>query len=157
MTFLVETGSGLSGATSYLSVEDADSHFEALDNANWADAGLGIKQQALIRASLYVDSYRYGGCMLTSDQGLSWPRSGALDREGRSLIGIPFALTAAVLEMAGEFIKSPLEAFEKGSVLKEKVGPVELVYSATAKQPSFVYRLLSQIGARTNANAVLRG
>lgn len=157
MTFLVETGSGLSGATSYISVEEADSHFEALENASWTDASLGQKQQALNRASLYVDSYQYGGCMLTLEQGLSWPRSGALDREGRPLTGLPFALIAAVLELAGEYIKTPPEVFEKGAVLKEKIGPVELVYSTTAKQPSFVYRLLSQIGARTNANAVLRG
>ncbi|MCG8492275.1 MAG: hypothetical protein MI743_11715 [Sneathiellales bacterium] len=157
MIFLVETGSGVSGATSYISLEDADSHFEALENTNWTNASLGQKQQALIRASLYVDSYQFEGCPRRADQGLSWPRSGAKDTEGRPLRGIPFALRAAVLELAGDYIKSPPQSFDKGQILKEKVGPVELVYSATEKQPGFVYRLLSQIGARTRANRVLRG
>lgn len=161
MSFITETGAGIAGATSYLSLEDADAHFAALARQDWTDAITAARQNALMQASLYVDSYDYPGTVLSPLQGLKWPRSGARDAEGRALSGLPHALRVAVLELAAEYISAPPDALEGRQTIKEKVGPMELVFSSTKRQPSFVFRLLLQIGARPRSlnmsRTVVRG
>ncbi len=157
MTLIVETGAGTPEANSYIALELADAHFAALGLTVWTEAREAQREQALIYASAYVDSYRYEGNILKYGQGLAWPRTGALDREGRILSGLPHALRTAVLEVAADFIKSPPAAFGGRDVIREKVGPVELAYSKTRRQPSFVFRLLQQIGARPSLPDVRRG
>ncbi len=157
MTLIVETGAGISEANSYIAAEIAAAHFTALGLTVWAEAREAQREQALIYASAYVDSYRYEGKVLKDGQGLAWPRRGASDREGRILVGLPHALRTAVLEVAADFIKSPPLAFGGREVIREKAGPVELAYSKTRRQPSFVFRLLQQIGARPALPDVRRG
>ncbi|MFT6559177.1 DnaT-like ssDNA-binding protein [Sneathiella sp.] len=157
MTFIVETGTGISQATSYLSQEVADAHFAALGLAEWTRANDANKQRALMQASAYVDGYVYGGSLLNIAQGLSWPRQGAHDREGRVLNGLPHALRTAVLEMAALYVAKPPAAQGTSYIIREKVGPIELAYSKSKQQPSFVFRLLQQIGARPPMNMVQRG
>lgn len=156
MTFITETGTGIAEATSYLSLADADAHFTALDRSDWLAANNGRRQQALEQASFYVDSYDYPGIVADFEQGLKWPRSGARDKEGRHLSGLPHALRTAVLELAADYIITPPSAIERRELIKEKIGPMELVYSKTRRQPSFVFRLLLQIGARPEALEIRR-
>lgn len=156
MTLITETGSGIAQATSYLSLADADAHFTALERADWTTAATGLRENALLQASLYVDSYDYPGCVLSVDQGLKWPRTGAKDGDGRTLTGLPHALRTAVLELAADYITSPPDALEGRDKIREKIGPMELVYSATRRQPSFVFRLLLQIGARPQSTTLVR-
>ena len=157
MTLIVETGTGIPGANSYIALSVADAHFSALGLSSWSGALEAEREQALIRASLYVDGYQYGGNILKAGQGLAWPRSGALDREGRVLSGLPHALRTAVLEVAASFIKSPPPVFGERDVIRERAGPVELAYSKTRRLPSFVFRLLQQIGARPALPDIRRG
>lgn len=156
MTFTTETGTGIAEATSYLSLDDADAHFTALDRSDWLAANIGKRQQALEQASFYVDSYDYPGIVADFEQGLKWPRSGARDKEGRLLSGLPHALRTAVLELAADYITSPPSASDRRETIKEKIGPMELVYSKTRRQPSFVFRLLMQIGARPEGRQLMR-
>lgn len=157
MVFIAETGAGVVGATSYVSLEEADAHFTALARDLWTNASAGHRENSLNQASLYVDCYAYGGSVLSFEQGLKWPRSGATDREGRALAGLPHALRTAVLELAVAYLENPPSALESRETLKEKVGPIELVYSRTKRQPSFVFRLLLQIGARPTPSNLVRG
>jgi len=157
MTLIVETGAGVTGADSYLSLAAADAHFTALANAKWAAASAGVREQALTRASAHVDFYDYPGAVLSARQGLKWPRKNAADREGRLLTGLPYALRTAVLEQAADYFEKPPDRQGKANILKEKVGPLELVYSSTRQQPGFVFRLLLQIGARPAARDLVRG
>jgi len=152
MSFITETGTGIPGATSYLSLEEADAHFAALARQDWTDAVTAARQNALMQASLYADFYDYPGAVLSNTQGLKWPRSGACDPEGRILAGLPHALRTAVLELAADYITSPPDALEGRRTVKEKIGSLELVYSSTKHGPSFVFRLLLQIGARPSSS-----
>ncbi|OUR76608.1 hypothetical protein A9Q83_13630 [Alphaproteobacteria bacterium 46_93_T64] len=157
MTLIVEKGSGVAGAVSYLALEEADTHFSALSHAAWQSAPVGLRENVLRQASSYVDFYEYPGAPLSMDQGLKWPRRAAADKDGRILSGLPHALRSAVLELASTYIEQPPGSIETRKILKEKVGPLELVYSASEHQPSFVYRLLLQIGARPRSNEIVRG
>ncbi len=156
MSLTVEDGTGVTNAVSYVALLKADAHFLALENAEWASAPEGLREAALIRASAYVDFFNYPGSVAKSDQGLKWPRSDACDREGRLLAGLPHALTTAVLELAPGFLNAPQD--DPGRVItKEKVGQIEVVYYSDHKKPSFVFRLLSQIGAKSASLTMVRG
>lgn len=156
MSLTVEDGTGVHGATSYVALLKADTHFLALENTEWNSAPEGLRETALVRASSYIDFFNYPGAIAKSNQGLKWPRSGARDVEGRWLVGLPHALTTAVLELAPGFLNNPQEA-PSGVVTKEKVGQLEVVYSSDQKKPNFVFRLLGQIGAKSASLTMVRG
>ncbi len=157
MSLIVETGTGVTGANSYLALAVADTHYSNLGIASWGDASIGRREHALMQASFHVDGYSYAGIILTHNQGLAWPRSGATDKEGRLLNGLPIALLTAVLELAALFITAPPEALKKRVVIREKAGPISLTYSETAQQPGIVFQLLQQIGARSAGHDLIRG
>lgn len=156
MTLITETGTGVAGATSYVSLAEADSHFAALANSDWSNAVEGQREEALIRASLHIDSYSYPGTVLSWKQGLKWPRSAVYDRDGRAISGLPHALRTAALELASIFLGDG-QGLDARRTVKEKVGPLELTYEDSTRTGSFVYRLLRQIGARVSAQTLARG
>lgn len=156
MTLITETGSGVTGATSYVSLSEADSHFTALANDDWTSATDGQREQALIRSTLHIDSYLYPGTVLDWDQGLKWPRSGAYDRDGRAMTGIPHALRTATLELADIFLRDPAGLDER-RIARQKIGLIEVSYEEGKKRMSFVFRLLQQIGARVADSQMVRG
>jgi hypothetical protein len=157
MTIIVETGAGVTGAASYVSLADADSHFAALQRTDWGAAPTARRELVLAQASQHVDFYDYPGQRLNGGQGLKWPRRAAADAEGRALTGLPHALRAAVLELADGYLTAPPSALDGRRAIAEKVGPVELVYASSGARPSFVFRLLLQIGARPRAHQLVRG
>ncbi|MEP3245061.1 MAG: DnaT-like ssDNA-binding protein [Sneathiella sp.] len=157
MSLIVETGTGVAGANSYIALAAADAHYSALDAASWGDATASRREHALMQASFYIDGYSYEGNILTHHQGLAWPRCGACDREGRLLSGLPQALRTAVLELAVLYVTAPPEALQKRVVIREKAGPISLAYSESTQQPGLVFRLLQQIGARSAGHDLVRG
>lgn len=156
MTIITENGSGVSGATSYVSLSEADSHFTALANDDWINAVDGQREEALIRAALHIDSYLYPGTILKQAQGLKWPRSGVYDRDGRAITGLPHALRTAALELADRFLRDGAGLDERQPV-RQKVGPIEVTFEEGRTRTSFVFRLLRQIGAETIAPRLVRG
>ncbi|MCR9212565.1 MAG: hypothetical protein NXI13_02520 [Proteobacteria bacterium] len=155
MTLITETGDGVDGATSYISLAEADSHFTALAKNTWTSAVSAAREEALTRASLHIDSYDYPGEILSLSQGLKWPRSKAYDSDGRRITGLPHALRTATLELALIFIENS-DGLDGRSPIKQKIGPVELTYDR-ARGGSFVFRLLSRIGARSPSQTLTRG
>lgn len=138
MAFVVEDGTGLATANSYLSVADADSYHDDRGNAVWAAYPTSDKQAALVRATDYIDT-RYGPIFkgtqefAETPQALEFPRSNIYDRYGRLVEGIPTKLEKAVAELALKTIDGT-ELFltptvdESGQVVrerKEKIGPLE--------------------------------
>lgn len=85
MAIVVEDGTGLAAAVSYLSVADADTHHTARGNSQWTDATSGDRETALVRATDYIDK-RFGrkfrGGKISRAQALEWPRSSAADNDG---------------------------------------------------------------------------
>jgi hypothetical protein len=111
MSLIVEDGTGLSTANSYISVADADAYFEARSNSTWDGAIDDSKEAALLYATLWVDRrYVWPGFIVISTQALSWPRGWAYDYEGRVIDSstVPQAVKDAVCEAALEHLSTSL-------------------------------------------------
>jgi hypothetical protein len=123
-TLIVEDGTGLADADSYLSLAGADAYHGALGNGSWATAAAAEREAALRRATQYLDTrYRWRGEPLTDTQALAWPRTAAAWPVKR--------LQDATAELA-------LRAAEQGSlyadegtaaVKSETVGPISVTYA----------------------------
>lgn len=102
MEFLIEDGSGVDRATSYLSEEDLweFAPFSA------AEPGAGDPKGALIRASAWIDAAfgpKFTGAKVKGRaQGLAWPRSGATDAAGDAVAAdaVPVEVRKATAEAA---------------------------------------------------------
>lgn len=130
MSFLPETGTGVAGANSYASVEQADAYFQLRGNEQWEGLQLEEKQRALVNASDYMDlrwGSRYIGKRYSTTQGLLWPRILTTMPPV-----YPDTLIRACAEYAVRASANPLapdlpldESGRLASVTKEKVGPIE--------------------------------
>lgn len=162
MAFTVEDGTGLSGATSYLSVGDADTYWGDRNNASspggnaWTDATTAEKEGALVEASQYLDAnfdWVWNNPPLwqgrinplsplsaytplkNEDQGLKWPRNAAYDEETYVLqSGVPDKVKDATAEMALIALDGALLApRERGGMVKrEAVGSLQVEYMNAA-------------------------
>ena len=143
MALVVEDGTGLSTAESYISVANADSYHSVRGNSTWTGAD-ALKESALRRATTYIDG-RYGPRFsgyrrLARDQALMWPRSDATDVEGWTIENddIPVEIERATAEAALRELVDPgslspdVEISTSGSIIREKVGPLEVEYSDPA-------------------------
>jgi hypothetical protein len=77
MTLVVETGTGGSSSESLCSVADSLAYHSARGNSTWATITTAQQEQALRRATDYMEavySQRWAGTRTTSVQALSWPR-----------------------------------------------------------------------------------
>lgn len=104
VTFLLEDGTGIAGATSYVSVDEMKQYFFNQDY-EYEDYTTAEIQRLLNKSTSYVDNnYRNGfpGTRLTGAQSLEFPRLGAYYIDGYT-IGedeIPTELKNAVCEMS---------------------------------------------------------
>lgn len=134
-TFVVEDGTGLSTANSYLSVADADTyHNNVTRSDDWSGATAAVKQNALIVATQYLDiryQGRWRGYRNSSAQALAWPRCAVEDDDGYLLdsASLPQKLEDACAEMAlrvvlGDDLLGAVT--ETGEVVSESVsvGPI---------------------------------
>lgn len=127
---IVEDGTGLSTAQSYVSVADADAYHTAHGNATWTGVD-ALKEAALVRATQALDArYSWQGYRLVETQALDWPRYDAYDVDGYYLSGVPQGIKDALCEMALLELVTPGELTEsvEVSVKREKVGPLETEY-----------------------------
>jgi len=140
MAIIVESGTGIANANSYIELADA--------RAFLADLGLSLPvddataEAQLVRAAYYLNSFDEDivGVRSSPLQPLLWPRSGDLaltstvDLPGNA---IPSALSAAqcfaaVAETDGELISSTASTDGGRIITKEKVGPIETNYIAAS-------------------------
>lgn len=131
--FIVEDGSVVSGANSYLSVADADAYHSDRGNAAWTGTN-AVKQSALIRATDYIEqkyAERWQGCRADEDQDLSWPRAGI---SGIDDDFIPKELKQAVALLALEALSADLNPnLDQSSAIKrEKTDVLETEYFEAA-------------------------
>jgi len=105
MAFLVETGSGDAGANAYISVASVTTHHGDRGNSAWVDFTSVEQQEAIIRASDYIDKRfgrRFRGLRKVKDQGLEWPRLDAFDDDGFLLSGSD-AIPRQILKATSEY------------------------------------------------------
>lgn len=137
MALVVENGTGLPTANTYISIADADTYHGDRGNTAWADAIISAKEAALIKATQWLDGMyrkRWLGKRLTAVQMLGWPRAGAVDHEGYELPSheVPIRVGYAVAEVAllvvvGQDINPVLE--RGGRIKREKIGPIETEFA----------------------------
>lgn len=140
MAIVVEDGTGLAGAETYLSVADADSYHASLGQTAWTGTD-AAKEAALRKGSRYLDA-RYqrlwnGQRVNGRDQGLMWPRYSATDVEGWPVASdaVPVEVERAAAEAALRELEDPgslspdVTNSAGGTVIREKVGPLEVEYA----------------------------
>lgn len=164
MALIVEDGTGLSTAESYISVADADTYIAAYKGADalWDAATEADKEIAARQATQYIDGlYNWKGVVLTSTQALDWPREGVYDERDLLVEGIPTNLENATAEVMflvinGETLVTNVDRSKQTT--REKVDVIEVEYEAGATQQTSyptVSRLLS--GYTLSSGRIQRG
>ena len=125
--FVVEDGTGLGNATSYVDTSFADDYL----GADWAP-DINTKQESLIAATEYVDT-RWGGYLkgmpLLSTQPLEFPRINLVNRYNDKIIGIPTDIKKAVCQYAklyagGHLYSDPTKQLDKIKSKSTTIGPI---------------------------------
>lgn len=129
MALIVEDGTGLTGAESYASVEQADDYLSKRNRDSvWATYTTAQKEGFLRAATEYLDAMcTWRGLVQTTTQSLGWPRTGAYDRWDRPLASseVPFLVAWATIEVAS---LGAITREGTPSVTRKVVGPLEVEY-----------------------------
>jgi hypothetical protein len=130
---IVEDGSIVAGANSLCSIAFADAFLLSINSTGWAVLSTGAKENALVNATLYLESQyigKWNGAIVNTDQPLSHPRVG-LSVDGRyvsSTIVHPIVQQAVSLlasyNAAGTELASNTGRVEKSV----KIGPLQFDY-----------------------------
>lgn len=141
MALIVETGSIVAGAESYISTADATAYHSARGNAAWAALATLQQEIALRRATDYMGGAygaRWSGMRVSPLQALDWPRYDAYMPDGCTAYPsttVPELVRRACAELALRFaVSGDLAPDIKPQAVSVKVGPIEKVYSQTASQ-----------------------
>ena len=157
MAIIVEDGTVIASAESYITLAAADTYFTAHDDPTaWTGLTDALKESALKYATRQLDGgYTWTGSLEDLTQVLAWPRSGAYDNESRSidLATIPQAVKDAQCELALFHADNPINTAHArgGKVLLQRAGPVAIEYEQGAPAaPSLpiIARLLNGLGKR---------
>lgn len=79
MTIIVEDGSQVANANSYISVADAQTYVDALGKT------VTVTEALLLQAMNAMGALSWKGGIVSNTQSLSWPRHSVIDCEGRSI------------------------------------------------------------------------
>jgi len=82
---IVEDGTGVAYANSYITVSGVGAYSNIVGYDAWNDIGLTtiIKEQALMRATRYINNLPWKGRRSVQDQPLAWPRIDLYDDDDR--------------------------------------------------------------------------
>ncbi len=178
MSLIVEDGTGLATAETYISVADAVTYHAARGNTAWAALATdALREQALRRAADYMTQayrLRWKGNRKTTTQALDWPRSWVyLQPVTTPGIGdypylvsdtsVPVDVARACAELAlraAALGTTPMLADTGQTVTSEKVGPLEVHYGefspATTRYSAIDAAMAPYLTANGGAQ-VLRG
>lgn len=150
MALIVEDGTGLANAESYISVADATTYHEARGNATWAAlASDTVREQLLRQATDYmVQTYRlrWAGVRGSTTQALDFPRDFMPRPDsyaiGYTIVGpdyfpsdtVPEEVRRACAELALRASEGALLADQEVPVTSEKVGQIAVEYASGAAQ-----------------------
>lgn len=158
MALIVEDGTGLPNADSYVSLADADAYLALYGHAEWSaatDADAQVRKEvALRRATRFVDNLCQSGWIgrrFTSTQALDWPREGIVDELGHNwpVTKLPDALRHAVCELASRYFAGnapDADLPRGGQVKRQKTDVLETEYFGNASSTTLlpvVVQLLS--------------
>lgn len=161
MVLIIEDGTGLIDAESYVSVADADTYIDkyVFDTSAWDGASTGEKEKALRMATQWLDeAFNWKGRKADDDQALSWPRAHVVDSEGYGIDSdtIPGSIKnacseGAVRALSGELVSdidAGTGAVEESAV---KVGPIEekVKYVGGAPTQKYFAKIVSLVSGLT--------
>jgi hypothetical protein len=133
MSIIVENGTGLSTAESYISVVEADTYHSVRGNTLWATMSVNEREQALRRATDYMGQvYRlqWQGRRINSTQALDFPRYDVVV-DGYYIPSnvLPLEIKNANAELAFKAAGGELYADQSQGVISEQVGPIKVEYN----------------------------
>jgi hypothetical protein len=165
ITIVVEDGTGIANANSYISVGDADAYQLNRGRSAWAALDADAKSSALIQATEFVDStFAWIGKRKTSTQALKWPRIYGLDSDGVEIVltdsdgfeitGVPSVIPKSVAEAAFLSLDNNLfqDSDPRGKIIRKKTDVLETEYQP--ESPSLKPSAPTIFGA---INTMLRG
>ena len=142
MSLIVEDGSGLATAESYVSLAEADLYFSNIGNTAWALLTNSLKEQAIRRAMAYMTStyrQRWQGYRRWPNQGQDWPRWNVFVHDlGYGAFvdpnSTPKLIKDATCDLAVYASVEDLQAPLTQGVLKETVGPISVEYDPNSSR-----------------------
>lgn len=143
MSLIVEDGTSLDNAESYISVSDADVYHSTRGITIWDNATPTEKEQALRRATDYmVGEYRilWSGKRATITQALDWPRCGVKmdDFDGNCRLYpnnvVPFEVRKACAELALRATMGELLEDTEQILIEDTIGPITKKYDPKSSQ-----------------------
>lgn len=155
MSLIVENGTGLVNAESYISVADADTYHSNRGNTAWASLTTGVKEQSLRKATDYIEQVyrlRFLGYRHTELQALSFPRDEVQRRDFTYLNQfsfyandvVPIELANACADLGLRASTTELAPDIARITKREKVGSLEIEYDDT--KPAYVkYRAIDNL------------
>ena len=151
---LVEDGTGIADANSYVTVAFFDTYFTERGNTDIVALTDAQKEVLLIKATDYIETVYYGkwlGERTTTTQTLEFPRT--IDSED---VGVPTRLKKAVCELALKANTTTLLVDVEQRVIKKKVAVMEKTYAQyddQLTQYTVVYNLLKEYLANGSLNS----
>lgn len=145
VTLIVEDGTNVANANSYISLVDAVAYFNNRNDQSFNAATPDQQAGALVRAAQGMDYWlngRWYGRRTNQSQSLDWPRTGVVDSDCYPVASkfIPQKLKFAQCEVAKIELKTPFiqnSVSKDDAVQSESVGPISITYKDTA--PSITY------------------
>lgn len=141
MTLIVEDGTIVANANTFVNVTDVTAYATLQGNAAWAAAGVTAQEAAIIRAAAYLRNesrFLWRGSRVSPDQRMPWPRQGASEYRGPALPNnyISWRLKDAQCDLALREAASPgvlqPDLARGGKVRSEKVDVLETTYADDA-------------------------
>ena len=138
-----ETGTASATSDSLASIDDALAYHAARGNSTWATITTTQQEQALRRATDYMEavySQRWQGSRVNGTQALSWPRVGVTVNDYYVLPGIvPRPVVNACAELALKAAAGELLSDSTQQKIRTKVGEIEVEYDKYSPQsPQFL-------------------
>jgi hypothetical protein len=157
MALVVEDGTGVSNANSYIDVAYFDTYWT--DRGNTDAVAIVNKEPLLIQATDYIETVYYGlwlGERLTTTQALEFPR--VIDSVD---VGVSERLKKACCELALKANSGSLLTDVEQRIVKEKVAVIETTYSEYSDQLTqytTVYNLIAGYleNSSPNSSKVIR-
>jgi hypothetical protein len=146
--FIVEDGTQVANANSYISVNDADDYFTDINyQESWFTKDTQERERSLMNGTQFIDNqYIYIGTKASEEQGLQWPRENAIDNNGFEVDGVPKNIKQATCEAALRTFNASLytDISVKGNIKLEKVDVIEVEYfeGTTVTNP---YTIIDQL------------
>lgn len=164
MTIVVEDGTGLDDAESYIAVIDADEYHLARGNDDWDEGDESEKEAVLRIATAYIDGYyrdKWPGLRTNGrSQALEWPRMNAYDTETNLISSdeIPIEVINATAEAALRELKSRGSLLPEGvpadRIIEKTIGPLRFKYDdrgSSVPRFSTIDNILSSLIGRTQS------